>query len=349
MRPMPTLRDARNTALTIFAGTAGAFLFNFLHFPAAWLTGSMIAVSALVLAKAPFAVPEGLRQPVFLLLGVSIGSGFDPNFIAGLTKWPLSLAILAITVAAVIAASAAFLAVKGQWSRPTALFASIPGALSYVLVMSMRSTADTRLVVMAQMLRLTALLIILPFIVSVSVEPSALPASQASGYLGVFSEILAGGIAGYILERLKFPAGMLFGGMIAGAAFHLTGTVAGQMPPAIFIPCQIIMGCFIGLRFAGTELRLLKKALLPSIGAFLIALAISGAAAVLVAWSLHVPLGQVIVAFAPGGLEAMVILAFVLDVDPAFVAAHQLARFLGLALLLPLITKLYLPAERIKA
>ena len=321
-------------------------MFYVLDFPAAWLTGSMIAVSALVLAKAPLSMPEPLRQVVFLLLGISIGSGFDADLIAGLVKWPISLAILAVTVAAIIVASVIFLVEKAKWSRTTAFFASIPGALSYVLIMSMRSTADTRLVVLSQMLRLTALLFLLPLIVTLSFDPPSLPVTPIGSYLGVFTEILVGGALGFLLERIKFPAGMLFGGMFVGAAFHLTGTISGQMPPAVLIPCQILLGCFIGLRFIGTELSFFKKALGPSFGALVISLSLSLVAALLVAWSLHLPLGQVIVAFAPGGLEAMVILAFILGLDPAFIAVHQLARFLGLALMLPLIAKLFLPNEK---
>jgi uncharacterized protein len=123
---------------------------------------------------------------------------------------------------------------------------------------------------------------------------------------------------------------------------HLSSGVPGQMPPAILIPCQIVLGCFIGLRFQGTDLKFLKGALAPSIGALLIAVVISALGAAIVAWGLHLPLGQVVVAFAPGGIEAMTILAFVLGLDPAFVATHQLARFLGISLLLPLIMKFYL-------
>ena len=51
---------------------------------------------------------------------------------------------------------------------------------------------------------------------------------------------------------------------------------------------------------------------------------------------LGLPFGQVLLAFAPGGLEAMTIMAFALDLDPAYVGAHHLIRFLGLGLLLPL-------------
>ncbi len=39
--------------------------------------------------------------------------------------------------------------------------------------------------------------------------------------------------------------------------------------------------------------------------------------------------------FAPGGLEAMTTMAFALGLDPLFVGAHHLARFLPISLTLP--------------
>ncbi|MGB0084193.1 MAG: AbrB family transcriptional regulator [Rhodomicrobiaceae bacterium] len=65
-----------------------------------------------------------------------------------------------------------------------------------------------------------------------------------------------------------------------------------------------------------------------------------------VAGGLDLPIGQVRVAYAPGSLEAMTILAFVLGVDPAYVGVHQLVRFLGLSLLSPLIAKSYLKRSK---
>ena len=43
-----------------------------------------------------------------------------------------------------------------------------------------------------------------------------------------------------------------------------------------------------------------------------------------------------LVAYAPGGLEAMTILAFALHLDPAFVGAHHLWRFLYVSVMMPL-------------
>jgi hypothetical protein len=84
------------------------------------------------------------------------------------------------------------------------------------------------------------------------------------------------------------------------------------------------------------------KALGPSAGAFVIAVIISGVGAVLVWWLFDLPLNQLLIAFAPGALEVMIILAFVLGLDPTFVAAHHLVRFIGIALTLPLLTRLFL-------
>jgi hypothetical protein len=258
----------------------------------------------------------------------------------------MSLIAIAVAVIGMIAASTTFLHRAAGWDKPTAFYSSIPGAMSYVLAMSLHSTADTRLVVIAQMSRLIVLMAVLPLLVRATM-PVGIPIPTAPlGDLGAVAlvalEIGLGFALGFLLEWLKVPAGLMVGGMIAGASVHLTGTVSGAMPPHILIPSQILLGAFIGLRFAGTDLRLLMNAAAPSFASFLLAVAVSGSIALAVSIGLHLPLGQVLVAFAPGGLEAMTILAFVLGVDPAYVGVHQLARFLGVSLLLPVISRFYL-------
>jgi hypothetical protein len=51
----------------------------------------------------------------------------------------------------------------------------------------------------------------------------------------------------------------------------------------------------------------------------------------------RVGLADALVAFAPGGLEAMMVLALVLHLDPLYVGLHHLARFLGIGFLLPVL------------
>ena len=55
-------------------------------------------------------------------------------------------------------------------------------------------------------------------------------------------------------------------------------------------------------------------------------------------WAGGLPLALTLLAFSPGGLDAMTIMAFALNLDPAYVGAHQMARYIGLALLMPMAT-----------
>ena len=48
---------------------------------------------------------------------------------------------------------------------------------------------------------------------------------------------------------------------------------------------------------------------------------------------------QTLLAFAPGALEALTILAFQMNIDPAYVAAHHVVRFVALVAAVPLVAR----------
>jgi membrane AbrB-like protein len=336
----------RHTAAALAAGTLGGALFSALNLPAAWLSGSMIAVAALSLARVRLTVPWPLCAIAFVLLGISMGGRFNAGMLAEIAKWPLSLLALALSVPAIIFAVTAYLNRVTAWNRSTTFFAGIPGAISYVTALTLESKADARMVMLVQMLRLMILMAVLPPLIAASQTqmPSASPAAHA-GWLQGWSALAlllgAGTAAAYTAQRLRVPAGLMLGAMTASAALHLAG-IAGssaQLPPLVTAISSIVLGGFIGARFQGTDLSVIRPALMPSLGAFLISLTVAGLFAVAVSWTLALPFGLVMVAFAPGGLEAMMILSFLLGLDPAYVGTHQIARFAGIALLLPLFAR----------
>jgi uncharacterized membrane protein AbrB (regulator of aidB expression) len=59
--------------------------------------------------------------------------------------------------------------------------------------------------------------------------------------------------------------------------------------------------------------------------------------AVATATLLSLNTGDVIIAYAPGALEAMMILALALHFDPAFVGAHHLFRFMLVLVSIPIV------------
>ena len=70
-------------------------------------------------------------------------------------------------------------------------------------------------------------------------------------------------------------------------------------------------------------------------GTLAVATSLACLLALIVASLLSLRVADVVIAYAPGGMEAMTILAFILHLDPAFVGVHHLARFLFVALAMP--------------
>jgi membrane AbrB-like protein len=101
------------------------------------------------------------------------------------------------------------------------------------------------------------------------------------------------------------------------------------------IVAQLIVGAWVGSRFIGFDWRLLRRLMLAAGASFLAAFATAAAFAILSARLSGAPFADALAAFAPGGLEAMTMMAFALGLDPLFVGAHHLARFLFISIALP--------------
>ena len=89
-------------------------------------------------------------------------------------------------------------------------------------------------------------------------------------------------------------------------------------------------------RFIGFDWGLLHRTLIAAATSFLAAFA-AASFAWLAAWLVNVSFAEALIAFAPGGLEAMTLIAFALD--PLFVGSHHLARFFIISLAAPLVAR----------
>ena len=69
----------------------------------------------------------------------------------------------------------------------------------------------------------------------------------------------------------------------------------------------------------------------------LLFLALTMAGVVWLVFDIHP--AQIALAFAPGALEALTIIAFSLGVDPAYVASHHVARFIMIAVTVPFLAR----------
>lgn len=337
----------------------GGWLAHLIDFPASWLTGSLVAVAAAMFAGRTLIMPDWVRDVAFVLIGVVLGTGFSPETLDAIATWPLSIAILVVNVFAMTWGAYAVLRHIGKWDHATALFASLPGALGYVMAIAEAAKADMPRVSIAQSIRLFVLLAVLPIALSpfskgeTAVGMSAATRAGAAqpdpmGLETLGLMLLAVLLLAPIVQRLKVPAGLLLAGMFTSGSLYLTGTLTKPLPDWFTIIGFISIGALIGARFGCITLRTLLDLTRISLLSLAASVLMAVSTASLCAWLLDFPFAQVFLAFSPGGFEAMVVLAFLFDMNPAYVAGHHLVRYLGLVIFAPIVTDRLTRSQRRK-
>jgi uncharacterized protein len=129
----------------------------------------------------------------------------------------------------------------------------------------------------------------------------------------------------------------MLGPMILSAAVHLAGWSEAQPPYVVTAAAQIVLGCAIGQRFAGTTFAEIGRTVGHALVITLAMLALGIAFAALLARASGEPFSALVLVYAPGGFAEMSLVALALGADAAFVAAHHLFRIAVVIALAPLI------------
>ena len=343
MAPSPSLRETLVRLVeTLIIGAIGGAALGLAKFPAGWLSGAIIAVAIAALARRPVRVPRILGQAANIVLGISLGASVTPDSVARMASWPASLAVLALAMACGSAAVVFYLHKVHDWDVMSALFASSPGGLSQALALAAETGADLRSVAMVQAMRVLVLSAGLPLcFAAFGITGSRPIANAAVATVASMEElavlIVAAAIGAIVAYRLRLPGGLLVGAMAVSGVLHATGLVQVNLPLPAAIVAFVVMGSIIGARFVGTDLWLLRRLTLVGLGALAVGTAVMSAFAIAAALLLSLPVGDVVMAFAPGALEAMTTLAFALNLDPAYVGTHHIARLIFVSLVVPVV------------
>lgn len=329
----------REVLPTLLIGAAGATIFWLVGFPAAVLTGPAAAVSLATLLGVRTAIPPLLRDAVFLVLGLQIGSTVTPEVIETALAWPVSLLMLTATLIVVLQSARAVLRRGFGYDRMTALLAATPGHLSYVLGLSTDLAADVPRVALVQSVRVLMLTLLVPVLIALwGVEGTAQLADRGESSalsLAVLFPLALG--LGLIFRRLSIPAPLLLGAMAVSAIGHGSDLTPGAMPAWMTVVAFVCMGALIGTRFRGLDRRGLGAAFLAGVVTTLIACAVAAAGAWLAGGLVGLPPAALLLAFAPGGVEVMAAIAIETGLEPAFVAAHHVFRLVVLTVLVPVL------------
>lgn len=336
MRSIVDIFSLRPLFLTLIIGITGSIAASYANIPAAALVGAILAVSTASMFRLTVEIPTRLRNIAFTIIGCSLGSGITREALSQTAQWPFSLLALGIAVALTMLTCCWVLCRFFSQSGETALLATSPGAFAYSLGLAASGIGDIRSIVVIQNIRLLMVTTLLPFILDTfGFEPGHTTTPAVTGGTGSVAVIFVALAVGISVSRWKIPASFLIAGMLVSGIGHYMGVVIGRPPETIIFAGFAVTGSMVGARFSSIPRSDLKRLLLASLSIGLISGLLSVIFAIPVARILNIPFGQVFVAYAPGGVEAMAAMAIALGYDPAYVATHHLFRIFLLFFFLP--------------
>jgi membrane AbrB-like protein len=340
--PIPAKNEWRRAAETLAIAAAGGVVLNWAGFPAGLVTGSLLGVAAAALCGRPVHIPVPLSRVISVLVGISLGAVVTPATLKGLAAFPASVAVLAIATLLMILCTSSYLRFVHGWDAQSALFGSSPGALAQVMTLASEYKADLRAIAIVQTMRVVALTLGIP--AGLSLFGMTVPggglmarfvAAGPPSVLELLILVVSSAALGWLVFRLRLPGGLMFGAMLASAVLHGGGYIHAILPWWVAYAAVIGIGAVTGSRFANTDPMTLLRFLGAALGSFAVAMTIAALSVLLLTMVMAVPAADAVVAFAPGAQDTMMVLALALHLDPVFVGALHLSRFLLVSFLVP--------------
>jgi membrane AbrB-like protein len=340
--PIPAKSEWLRAGETLAIAAVGGLILNWMGFPAGLVTGSLLGVATAALLGRPMHIPMLLSRVISVVVGISLGAVVTPDTLKGLAAFPLSVLVLAISTLCMITATSSYLRYVHGWDAQSALFGASPGALAQVMTLAAEYKADLRAIAIVQTMRVMALTLGIPAGLAyfgLTVEGGGLMARFVAAGPPSFVELIilvaACTAAAWAFFKLRLPGGLMFGSMLASAILHGGGFLHSLLPWWVAYAAVIGIGAVTGSRFANTDPYTLLRFLGAALGSFAVAMTIATLSVLALTMLMSVRPADAVLAFAPGAQDTMMVLALALHLDPVFVGALQLSRFLLVSMLVP--------------
>jgi membrane AbrB-like protein len=330
---------------TLAIGTVGGAVFFAFELPLAWMLGAMLFTTTASLSGVRTHLPQKMRGLFITIIGVFLGSAFTPDVFDSVARWPLSVAGLALYVGAVTGVLYLYFRRVQGFDKVTAYFAATPGGLSEMVIAGGAMGGDDRRIALVHAARVLIVVMIIPFGFRFAEGDVAVTAGQGlaladARWSEMWSLLLAAVVGPFIGRALRLPAYRMVGPMLLSAAVHLIGLSHSPPPWEAVAMAQVVVGCAVGSRFSGVPIRQVASIITASVGSTALMLMTTVLFALAVDAVTDLGLQPLILAYSPGGLAEMSLIALALGIETAFVATHHVFRIMLIVISAPLLFRL---------
>ena len=256
----------------VFSLPAAIFSEN-LSIPLAWFLGPMIVTSILSLCGIKLIMPRLVLSGVLILLGLYIGNYIDKNLFSQMNQWLWTSAIMLGYIILSVLFVSKYLE-NFLDTKKTSIFSAAPGALGPLLILAEDEKLDLSQVATSHLIRLIIIITVFPFIVNSFYEQSSIEnviLNDNQEIKDLIILLFVSLILVFIFDKIKIPAALLSGTLIASGILQITEIASYKLSPSIIDFCLLILGSSVGCRFANkTFSEIGKNALHSFIATFLL-------------------------------------------------------------------------------
>ncbi|WP_311749228.1 AbrB family transcriptional regulator [Proteus terrae] len=314
----------------LFCALIGGFL-TLSGLPMALMFGPILVVIIAYRFKWELAVPKHTLTFIQLMLGTSVGLMFNQVHLGSADNLIILLLTLVICLAIQFLVSYFWFHRHIGWTKEESMLGAVPGAMAAILALTDHTKTPPQKIVISHTIRLMVLIIMAGFIVGAdkaNMPEFAIPEMTIISLLWLLLIVALGLGSGLLLQKIRFPAPFMLTSL--GSAILVQSFVSESIafPMLLNELSMVLIGMNIGAHFVVFPLSSLIKNAFSSVQVVIINVILTVIVAYGAAYLTGVPWATLVLAWAPGSMEAMTFAAITMNVDAAFVMSNHIFRML---------------------
>lgn len=343
--------------ITILVGIIGSHIAVKLKFPAGAMIGSLFAVAIFNIVTGDTYLPQSVKLITQIATGTFIGAKITKEDVKGLKDIFFPAFILVTFMAGFNFIMGFFIYYTTDIDMVTALFATAPGGITDMSIISYDFGADASKVAVLQLIRLISVVGILPFFIKFIVKKFNKGKKESISVSEIIEDTSKEKL--FFSHMLKNFLITIFIGVVTGIIGLFSGIPAGAMSIAMtgtalynifsrnaYIPLklrqfiQTLAGALIGTKMTLKDIISLKEIMVPVVivivGFCLMNIILGIIIYKITSFSIQTSLFS----SAPGGISDMAIIAGELGADTPKVAVMQFCRLIAVIAFYPILIRI---------
>ena len=330
--------------IVILISTPSAIVADYFNIPLAWMLGPMLAISIAALTGIKVKMPKLALSAILIILGLHIGNYIDQNLLSQMKDWIWTSIVMFFYILASIFIVSKYLQKFSGYKEKTSIFSAAPGALGPLLILAEYEKSDLSQVATAHLIRLIIIITLFPFFVVNFSSTEAMEIEKFNymdqNHLNLLILLISSIILIYIFDKIKVPAPLLAGALVASGILQITEIASYKLPDQSINFCLLILGASIGCRFADKSLNEVLKNTAHSFVATTLLVILGIIAAIVASYFVENNFLTLLLSYCPGGIYEVAVIAIAFNLDPNFVAFHHIIRLLMILFTVPVILRL---------